>query len=291
MARRVLVYPKVRAFYSTIDARAVEAAVQEGRGKQALLITVAFNRADLIQWQAELLNEHFLDAYHYVVADNSPVGPQRQAIRSVCDEMGATYIPLPPNPATGASLSHGLALNWVHRNVVEQADVDYVGYLDHDIFPIQDVSYRDITRSQRTFGHFQRAGQFHFYWPGLFFFASDFFRKGTADFRPVRLKGIYIDTGGGNWGRYYSRLHPESLSCFKLEDVWAHDPTAGFDKKSTHQTLQESAFTLFDRNWVHLVNGSNWAGLDTRAKTDHLRALLVETKQDAKKGESSSVES
>jgi len=70
--------------------------------------------------------------------------------------MGVSYLPLPPSPATTPSMSHGLALNWIHRNIVERVEVDYTGYLDHDIFPIADCSYKSVVLRQGTYGHSQR---------------------------------------------------------------------------------------------------------------------------------------
>ena len=278
-ADRVRMNQRAKSFYRTIPSAEVDAAVAAAQAKDALLVTIAFNRPDLLELQAELLNQHFLDPYHLVVGDNSPSPDSRQEIRRVCEHLGVSYVPIPPNPSTDPSRSHGLALTWVHRNVLERADVAYFGYLDHDIFPIRDVSYRDVVAAQGAYGHFRRAGRYLYYWPGLHFVANDYFARGNADFRPTWFGDVYADTGASNWKRYYSKLETNDLACFELENVVADDVTRPFDERTAQHSLQEAAFTLFDRDWLHLVNGSNWAGLDTDQKTAWLHAALSSTKE------------
>lgn len=254
------------------DARSEEAlrAVASADDKVALLVTVAFKRADLIEAQADLLRRFYDDSYTHVVVDNSPDGSWRDEIREVCKEAGSYYVPLPRNPAKKASYSHGFALNWAYRNIIREASVQYFGFLDHDIFPFRPVSYQEIVQLQGSIGHFQRSREYFFYWPGLVFFRKDFFSDGDVDFKPCTLGGVYLDTGGANWAAYYSRMSTSELDVFDIHDVWADEPSAKFDKRAATKTMQEAAFTILDERWVHLVNGSNWAGTDMEGKTGRL---------------------
>lgn len=270
---RALQAPRIWAFYRTSNPEQVWAGVEACEGKEAMLLTVAFNKPELIELQAKSLQRYFRDPYQLIVADNSSDANVRQEVQSICRSVGATYISLPPNPARNGGDSHGLALNWVHRHVIEKApaSIAYVGLLDHDIFALRAVSYRDIIQAQRAYGHFQRWGDYRIYWPGLHFFAVDYFSQG-ADFRPHSFGNLSADTGAGNWHHYYSNIDIDSLRCFTLEDAWAKDINRSFQKE--WGSKQEAAVTFFDRDWVHLVNGSNWAGVDMESKMEWLQAFL-----------------
>ena len=270
-----------RFYRSGSEDSAVTQAISATRGKSALIVTVAFNRPDLIQWQGALLKKYFRDPYHYLVVDNSSSEESRSAISEACRAMGAGYLPLPPNPMREASQSHGVALNWVHRNVVERSAAGYIGYLDHDIFPIRDVSYRSVCESQGAYGFVQRASDFSFFWPGLFFFSKDFFQSGSADFLPVEISDVYLDTGGGNWGMCHSQLVGGEARFIEHVNVWAAQPAMRFSIQSEEQwALQESAFTIFDHSWIHMVNGSNWAEVNIDKKTLLLREILTTAQSD-----------
>ncbi len=277
----LLEYRGIRSFYRDMDKAEVDAAIAACRGKDALLITVAFNRPDLIELQSRSLRAHFTDSYQLVVVDNSPKAELREQIRRVCLNSGASYISLPRNPAKNGGDSHGLALNWAQRNLVAHAGTLYVGHLDHDIFALRDVSYSETIRTQKVYGHFQNWSGYKFFWPGLCFFASNFFDPERSDFRPKWFGDVYADTGAGNWLLYYSKMDVEGVKCFELKDVWADDITREFDKKGSGRSQQEAAFTLFDQDWVHLVNGSNWANVEMEGKIDRLRALLAIASDDS----------
>jgi hypothetical protein len=240
---------------------------------------VAFNRAELVGWQAERLSRFFTDSFVYVVADNSSDLDSRDRIRATCAAANAHYVSLPPMPTSlTPPQSHGLALNWIHHNISKRSRACYIGYLDHDIFPMQPVGYADIIEQQGSYGRIQRRGAFCYYWPGLMFVSRKFFGR-RANFLPRMLgpvgeaSAVYGDTGAGSW-RYSSRSrHPEPPRFFQEEYVkdLESEPVAAVEGEDA---LPESRLEVFDREWLHLVNGSNWAGVDMEAKMDRLRRHL-----------------
>ena len=64
------------------------------------------------------------------------------------------------------------------------------------------------------------------------------------------------------------------MKVFSLLNVRSDDPSHLFQKLGDAGELQEFAFTLFDRHWVHLVNGSDWANVGIDAKLGQLDAFL-----------------
>lgn len=262
-----------------LGAEVVHDIVGQARLKDALLVTIAFNQPQLVELQLDMLNRHFQDSFLLVVADNSNNPSVRGTIKALCERADAHYVPLPPNPAPTGSLSHGLAMNWVHHRILRRTPTEYFGFLDHDVFPIHPVSYLDIIRQQGSYGHFQTAGDHWFYWPGLCFFSRDYFQPGGANFLPVMFGEVYGDTGAGNWSRHYRQLDVASIRSFALRDVWADHPERPYvklppkDADRLHHFVTH-ALTLFDDDWVHLVNGFNWAAVDMGRKLRQLGAYL-----------------
>lgn len=249
------------------------------RGQDAILVTIAFNKPQLIELQIEMLCRHFRDSFSLVIADNSSDPAARGEIQALCERNGVFYVSLPPNPAATGSASHGLAMNWVYHRILSRAPTEYFGFLDHDIFPIRSVSYRDTIREQRSYGHFQTAKDHLFYWPGLCFFSVDYFRPRGANFLPVMFGETYGDTGASNWLRHYRHLDVAAIRSFTLRDVWADHPERpylkldlGHKERLSHYVA--NAITLFDDDWVHLVNGSNWAAVDMDRKLCQLGDYL-----------------
>lgn len=253
-------------------------AIRASHGKTAQLAVVTFNQPKLLEWQIESLHDYFSDSYTLLVADNSTDADSSRRIEDICANTGVTYIRLRPRPRlaqAGGSASHGLALNWLYTNVLQHSQSEYLGLLDHDIFPIAPVSYAEVVGRQGAYGHFQMASALPFYWPGLHFFAPDYFSGGTPNFLPGTLGGAYGDTGSRNWRDYYSALDLSRLETFTQEDVRMDDPSTPFIKTGDLTTFVSEAFTLFDGDWVHMINGSNWAPSDQSSKLRQLQAVYL----------------
>lgn len=285
--RRRAITDAVRSLKSDRFARAgvsqseLAGLIDSTAGKKAMLATVAFNAPNLIDAQATQLRRHFRDDYVLLIADNSSDMARRREIHAVATSQGASYIPLPPNPFPAPSDSHGAALNWISRRVFRFSRSTYLGLLDHDIFPYAHVSYEQIVRDQGSYGHFQTAadGRYRFYWPGLMFFTNSFFR-GRPNYLPRTLGIHYGDTGAGNWHHTYSGMALDQVRCMQLRDVWADRPDRDFVANDAPGHKIEAEFTTFDDSWVHLINGSNWAGISTvETKRASLQRFLADNER------------
>ena len=161
-----------------------------------LLITVAYNRADMIRHQLRLLPQYLLDSFEHIVVDNSTHEQSRKEIKSVCCDQGIGYVSLPKNFYTHSSSSHGMALNWVHRHLLQKINPLHVGFLDHDIFPIRKHTLLDILVSQPIYGQKQQWGSAPYLWPGFSFYRTALLEGKQIDFKPGALHGTIVDTGG-----------------------------------------------------------------------------------------------
>jgi hypothetical protein len=166
---------------------------------------------------------------------------------------------LPPNPFTGLdpSLSHGLALNFVYEKYLAPRGLEFLGFLDHDIFPTAPTRVIELLERAPVFGRPQVRGSRWYLWPGFCFFRREYLRGKTVDFRP----GEGCDTGGKNWKSLYAGLAIGDLPPVRAESGNLRD---GDDWQAD----------MYEKigDWVHTINASRWK--DGAPKDDLVRAFL-----------------
>jgi hypothetical protein len=228
------------------DGGAFLRLLQEFGGRN-VIISIAFNSAWTIRWQLHFVRRHLRNAA-FLVADNSTDPAARAAIAALCAEAGIAYLALPPNPYRNrghASRSHGLALNWVYRNLVRRLSPAVWGFLDHDLFPTRPFDPVERLRGQPFYGHLEVRVGGRYLWPGYCLFARDADRDALLDFRQDWFIGL--DTGGMNAAVLERRARLDSL-------VFADSRSIGPDRYL--------AVTIDDLDWfddcIHLGNGSSW---------------------------------
>ena len=155
------------------------------------------------------------DSYEYFVVDNSNDAEASKTIESYCSSNRINYTRLPKNPGLDGSLSHGFALNWTYRNMVQAIKPRRFGFIDHDLFPFQPVrigDYLDLNDSwgsliinYRPFWHFW--GYLYAIWAGLCFFRTERFAGQDPNFLPF----LGLDTGG--------RIRVDAKTMFAVPDV------------------------------------------------------------------------
>lgn len=205
-------YDSVDARYRRLPARAGDpralAPIIAGR---QVMVTVAFEDAEAIEWQSRLLRR-FVGEPVYVIADNSRSENGAAAIEAVARSEGRPYLRLPGNPWSGhaPSRSHGLALNWLWTNLIRRAGPAAFGFLDDDLFPTRpDDPFARLAR-QPVAGGVRKADPRWFLWAGFCFFRFDAVRDLPLDFGQDWFAGM--DTGGANWWPLYRNLDRATLA-------------------------------------------------------------------------------
>ncbi|HLJ57235.1 MAG TPA: hypothetical protein VKT77_19520 [Chthonomonadaceae bacterium] len=181
------------------DPAAIRAAIH---GRRAM-VAIAFADPQAIEWQARLVRR-YVEGAVYVVADNSPEDAAAGEIETVCARYGVPYLRLPRNPWQEPSRSHGIALNWMWRNVIRPGRPEAFGFLDDDLFPTAPDDPFGRLASQDFYGMIRSAGQRWFLWAGFCFYRFDRVAARPLDFGQDWFKGL--DTGGGNWRVLYRHV-------------------------------------------------------------------------------------
>jgi hypothetical protein len=229
---------------------------------QKVLVTVAFNDPQAIEWQSRLIRHYVPGALH-VVADNSPDDASAAATAHVAAVRGTPYLRLPRNPWASPSRSHGLALNWIWHNLIAPGEPQAFGFLDDDLFPTAPDDPFARLASQPFYGVRRRTGPRWYLWAGYCFFRFDAVRDKSLDFGQDWFVGL--DTGGGNWRVLYRDADPAALN-------WPAARTVGYRPEVDPG---DAAFQWFDA-WLHefASSGSEMATEKRRALEDILAPHL-----------------
>ena len=242
---------------------------------EMLLLTVAFNDERLIEKQIEQIKTMIKDMdYQHLVVDNSLNKKKRGAVKAVCKQYGIEYIQIPYLITLlfhyQIAVSHGAALNWLYYHYLREKRPMRFSLLDHDIFPVRDFNMTRIL-GQRDFYGVSRIKEGEWYlWPGFCIYNFDTFTK-EPDFLPRYTKKNFLDTGGGNYRKFYCK--------YSLKDV-AFPEVRTIRIKNSKELVRRCDIyhsdyvQIVDDAWLHLINGSNYANI--KGKDDVIEKTLAD---------------
>lgn len=192
------------------------------RGVRHAAVAIAYNSP----WVVDLLTQAW--ARHQpglplVVIDNSSDPAARAEHAALCRSRDVPYLPLPRNPERHPCRSHGIALNWTWFNVVRHAELEFVGFVDHDCIPVAAFDLSERMRSVDVYGMYHESitypGAWNL-WAGYCFLRPAAAAAGDVDFKHRIEFGL--DTGGGNWRGFYRHLDPHRIgraTCRRVQPV------------------------------------------------------------------------
>jgi hypothetical protein len=185
-----------------------------------VLVTIAFNDPQTVEWQAQLIALYVDDVVH-IIADNTRDDAQAVRIAAVAAAQGLAYLRLPANPWNEPSRSHGLALNWVWRNLIRPGAPCVFGFLDDDMYPTAPSDPFAALATQDWFGVVRPEGPAAgkstpglgitrwFLWAGFAMYRYAGVRDKPLDFSQDWF--LRLDTGGANWDVLYRHVSRDSV--------------------------------------------------------------------------------
>jgi len=237
-------------------------------------ITIAFNNVFLIEQQTRLMKKYIKDEnFVYIIADNSNSKEKRKKIENLCQKEKIEYVSLPFNwfqrVDVKYSYSHGLSMAYVYHNIVKKLKPKYFGYLDHDIFPINNYSVVEKIQSQDFFGRLidrtpeKSKKSIWYLWAGFCFLKFDAVKNLNISFYPCIVDGVYLDTAGSIYMSLYKN--------YSLNELYLGEPL--MEKYFREGDNYHSDLLHFiDNDWIHTINGSNWKKV--KDKNDFLKEFL-----------------
>ncbi len=244
-------------------------------GYRMCLVTVAYNKPDLIKAKIEFVKDNITDKdYVHIVLDNSSNRHARKAIKEACFDGGATYIPVPhyfhifflPR-LFWYGVSEGMALNWFCRKILPSINPRFLAITDQDLFPLRKYSVIDKLENKPFYGVGRQRETGWYLWPGFIAFDCQVLQKPKFDFMPCFFEGCYFDTGGRNFINIFKDY---SIGLSMLAHVKTKRYAYGKDD-NTLNIYHRDCIQIIDNAWLHLINGSNYAHLKNKERIiDHI---------------------
>jgi hypothetical protein len=216
-----------------------------------LLVTIAFNDADLIAWQVKLVRQYVADCIH-LIADNSTSPQAVSAIAAIAAAHDLPCLRPPQSPwlkLEHGGRGHGLAMTWLWRNVIRKAKPAAFGFIDHDIFPLCRTDPFRLIAEYPVGGRVRIHMDRWYLWAGFCFFRFQEIQRYNLNFSTDWTAGL--DTGGCNWFRLYRRLDRTKVG----------DPGISYESIEPDISLSLARFERIG-DWLHESNFSTRADLD-----------------------------
>lgn len=232
-----------------------------------LIITIAFNNSFVVEKQINDISRMCSDNYIHLVVDNSSDLKIRTVIKEICEKNeNVMYFELPRwrGFKRGGSLSHGISINYVHKNVVMNCDkISEIMLLDHDIFPLKTFSVNQMLGKQNLYGRKERREGMWYLWPGFAMYRKNIFEK-EMDFKP----GCGGDTGGNNWKIIYKWMNESEIHC-------ANESKLVIRETNGPVNSQKDEIEIIDDSWVHMINASDWANVgNVDLKFEYIKTMM-----------------
>ena len=261
--KRKYKYHQLKKFYKIKDDSFFEILKENIENKDTLILTVSFNNEQVVGKQIELLSKFCKDNYVYLVADNSTNIKKSLKIKEICMLNNVLYYHLPPsNPSNNydPSASHGASLNYLWKNFIsELCDIKNIMILDHDIFPTNFFSVKEMLGNQEFYGLVKIRKLGWYLWPGFSCFSKRYLTGKKIDFLPSK----YGDTGSSNYLSIYKYYDLNNIK--KATDEYIDLDIVDDNDKDVYID-QKNRLELIDGHWIHLINAADWAGVGSMDK-------------------------
>jgi hypothetical protein len=228
-----------------------------------ILITIAFNNFEIIELQHKKITENLKEDFVHIIVDNSNIENISDEILEYCKINNIPYVKLPSNTFTRSpSKSHGKALNWSYRNIIEKYKPTYFGFIDHDIVPLKETFITKYIKDT-AWGLIQEREKEWYLWAGFCFYKLGELKKYKLNFMPYHG----LDTGGYNYHLLYKNINKDNILQIK-QIYFDIDKNEKIDQFDNSKNIVE---ILGD--WVHIMRISNWNNQDT-TKNNKLNEII-----------------
>lgn len=202
------------------------------------LASIAYRQPRLIQEQQRLLRKHLQDPYELFVIDNDQ-GMHHEGLNAAVEVLRGSAAP-------------------------------YIGFLDHDIFPIRPTTLIDKIEEAGFYGVGQRhPATGHLYlWPGFWFCSREWLAGRPLDFSGLRDGDERNDgdTGSGLWPLFADE---------DWEKMFRVEHSHRYIRKPDKYGLQSWGYEVIGE-WIHFSNASRWMKVPKPRERDKLLFDLLE---------------
>ena len=232
-----------------------------------ILVTISFNNPIIVDYQIKLIKKYIHGDYIHIICDNSNKKELAEKIRNVCISNGVSYIFINSKSCpNGFSDSHGIALNWVWKNILKEKKKGFA-LLDHDIVPVCNQNIEEYFNKQDFWGqvrfkNYNNHKDIWSLWPGFSFFNFDCVKDKNLNFKRykrfgfIKVKGV--DTGSANWNCLYSKYNIDKLDKCNCITWDIKNDCEYTEARTDNSEFNECVEYYNNKTWLHAINGSDW---------------------------------
>lgn len=228
------------------------------------IASIAYNAPRAVSEQIRLLKKYLQDDYALLVVDQSTDMAAPDEIREMTVESGAVW----QRPQTRL---HHEGLNGAAEELLMERGMvlpchgaDYIGFLDHDVYPTKPTRLIPLIEEAGFLGVGQRhSATGHLYpWPGFLFFSREWLAGRPLDFTGISDKDPRNngDTGSGLWPLF---AEEDWKALYRLDHGYR-----ALRQPDAHG-LQSWGYEVIG-DWIHITNASGWMRVPDREERDRL---------------------
>jgi hypothetical protein len=229
------------AFYKKQKPKALDEFLRETikYRDQNIALVVAFEQPWALDWLLRMAARNLTDTT-VIVFDNSLKTSLRADIEKVCQKHQTPYLALPPNPTRHVNRSHGMAMTWIFYNVVRAIKPRLFAFIDHDLIPVQKVSFSERLSKQPFYGFLRVKNLVWNLWAGYCLYDFDSVANLKMNFLYDFSRGL--DTGGRNWQNLYKDYQWQVMKHAVSRHIDVTVPPAN----------ESTQLQIIDDCWIHI---------------------------------------
>jgi hypothetical protein len=161
----------------------------------------------------------------------------------VCQKNKTSYFSLPKYSTDHVNRSHGMAMSWIYKHIVEVIQPKVFAFIDHDLIPVRPINLAKLIKTQPFYGRETGKKKIGFWslWAGYCIFDFNYLIDKKINFLYDFSRGL--DTGGRNWKALYAHHQKETLAFAPLT------------KKIIFLPAFKKGFNVefIDEKWIHIA--------------------------------------
>lgn len=219
------------------------------------VFTYSFNNPKYLIYQNKCLKKFIKEQVAFTCIDNAIDQKISTELKKVCLDNSIRYSKndKPDHSLHGAS--HYSALQYSYNKFIKN-NKGLCLILDHDMFPIKNISLVDLLDESNIAGAPQSKEHIHYLHPSFILLNIDSMpSKESIDFNGACIDGINVDIGGNLFN--YFKSNP-SVKVKKLKSYLVKKDSEVIPSNSKDIYDEDCPFELVEDSLLHTRLGSNW---------------------------------
>jgi hypothetical protein len=222
------------------------------------IFVYCYNKPEYLTPQIKCLRKFIKEPFDFYCIDNSKDPKLTSKFIGICSQNEIIYTRNEKPDHSLEGLSHYAAMQWSWNNIINKTN-EIIVMIDHDNFPIRELSIEKILDNNVIAGVAQSRGHVEYLNPALMIFNTRLMpNKTNISFKGSLIENQATDIGGEIY--FYFKDNPNVNKKFlKSGPILKDDPIL---KDLAEKYGYPHTFDFIEDAFVHPRNGSNWSRVE-----------------------------